>query len=89
MHLLTPGKSYLSSVSDDCHVNNDISDTVGIQSLPDEVLTKVFSHLNPQELCRSAQVSRRWNRLAFDGSLWTKLYPVSWAKGEKQLIVLC
>lgn len=54
----------------------------GIDNLPDELLLKVFSHLNPQELCRSSQVSRRWNRLAMDGSLWTELYPVSWAKGD-------
>lgn len=57
------------------------NDNVGIENLPDEVMLKVFSHLNPQELCRSAQVSRRWNSLAMDGSLWMELYPVSWAKG--------
>ncbi|XP_045165355.2 F-box/LRR-repeat protein 5-like [Mercenaria mercenaria] len=61
---------------------SNLNDHVGIENLPDEVMLKIFSHLNPQELCRSAQVSRRWNSLTMDGSLWTALYPVSWAKGD-------
>lgn len=52
-----------------------------ITSLPDEVLLKVFSNLNPKDLSQCAQVNRKWNNLAMDGSLWTNLYPVSWAQG--------
>lgn len=62
------------------------NDSLSIESLPDEVMLKVFSHLNPQELSRSTQVSKRWNSLALDGSLWTELYPVSWAKGQLSLL---
>lgn len=62
------------------------NDSLSIESLPDEIMLKVFSNLNPQELCRSAQVSKRWNSLAMDGSLWTELYPVSWAKGQLRLM---
>jgi hypothetical protein len=73
---------YLILGKSDMSMNiSGLNDTVGIENLPDEVMLKVFSHLNPQALCRSAQVSHRWNSLAMDGSLWTQLYPVSWAKG--------
>lgn len=71
-----------------CKPEKDVQEPVtkvtdlGIENLPDEILLKVFCHLNPLQLSRCAQVSRRWNNLAMDGSLWTQLYPVSWAKGD-------
>ncbi|KAL3852519.1 hypothetical protein ACJMK2_016147 [Sinanodonta woodiana] len=53
-----------------------------IEELPDEVLLNIFSYLNPQDLCRSAQVCRNWNKLAFHGSFWKQIFPVQWSKGH-------
>uniref|UniRef100_A0A5S6QY51 F-box domain-containing protein n=1 Tax=Trichuris muris TaxID=70415 RepID=A0A5S6QY51_TRIMR len=45
-----------------------------IDRLPDEILHYIFSNLLERDLCRSACVSRRWNRLANDLKLWERLY---------------
>ncbi|XP_031565949.1 F-box/LRR-repeat protein 5-like [Actinia tenebrosa] len=45
---------------------------------PPEVTLKIFSYLNPKDLCRAAQVSKSWSTLARDGQLWKELYPVRW-----------
>lgn len=50
--------------------------------LPPEVMLKIFSYLNPQELCRCSQVNSKWAQLAKAGSLWKHLYPVLWARGN-------
>ncbi|XP_069101137.1 F-box/LRR-repeat protein 5-like [Argopecten irradians] len=54
----------------------------GIDTLPQELMLKIFSHLDPRQLCSCAQVSQRWNELATDGSLWTTILPVQWAMGQ-------
>ena len=53
--------------------------------LPDEILLSIMSYLNPRELCRAAQMCKRWNQLTMDGSLWTGVYPMNWAKGTYNL----
>lgn len=53
-----------------------------IDHMPDEVILKMFSYFNAQDLCHCACVSSRWNLLAMDGSLWKELRPVQWAKGD-------
>lgn len=55
--------------------------------LPPEVMLKIFSYLNPQELCRCSQVNSKWAQLAKAGSLWKHLYPVLWARGELHLLI--
>lgn len=41
-----------------------------VDTLPEPVLLRVFSHLTVTELCRVARVSKQWHRVAFDASLW-------------------
>ncbi|XP_003387849.2 PREDICTED: F-box/LRR-repeat protein 2-like [Amphimedon queenslandica] len=41
-----------------------------IESLPLDILLKVFSFLDVISLCRCAQVSKKWHELALDGSNW-------------------
>uniref|UniRef100_K1R0L1 F-box/LRR-repeat protein 5 n=1 Tax=Magallana gigas TaxID=29159 RepID=K1R0L1_MAGGI len=53
----------------------------GIELLPDEVMLNIFSYLNPKELCSIAQVSKRWNAIAMDGSNWKIIRPVQWFRG--------
>ncbi|XP_043918516.1 F-box/LRR-repeat protein 5 [Protopterus annectens] len=55
---------------------------VHISQLPPEVMLKIFSFLNPQELCQCSQVQHGWSELARTGSLWKHLYPVRWARGD-------
>ena len=59
----------------------DTEPRTSFDDVSNEMVLKIFSHLNPQDLCRTAQVSTRFNELATDKSLWTRLYPVSWANG--------
>ncbi|XP_071982162.1 F-box/LRR-repeat protein 5 [Engystomops pustulosus] len=56
--------------------------TASISHLPPEVMLKIFSYLNPQELCRCSQVNSKWAQLTKAGSLWKHLYPVLWARGN-------
>lgn len=53
----------------------------GVELLPDEVMLNIFSYLNPKELCSIAQVSKRWNAIAMDGSNWKIIRPVQWFRG--------
>jgi len=38
--------------------------------LPKELILKIFSFLDILTLCRCAQVSKYWNKLALDGDNW-------------------
>ncbi|EDO46197.1 predicted protein [Nematostella vectensis] len=49
-----------------------------IHNLPPEILNKIFSYLNPKDLCRTSQVCKSWSVFAKDGQLWKHLYPVRW-----------
>lgn len=51
-------------------------------TLPPEIILKIFSHLNPRDLCRAAQVCKDWNRFCLDPALWPRILPVQWARGE-------
>ncbi|XP_046582063.1 F-box/LRR-repeat protein 2-like isoform X1 [Haliotis rubra] len=45
-----------------------------LQSLPEEMLLKIFSYFSPKELCQYvAPVCRRWRVLAYEPTLWTCL----------------
>ncbi|XP_039607447.1 F-box/LRR-repeat protein 5 [Polypterus senegalus] len=54
----------------------------GISSLPPETLLKIFSYLNPDDLCQCSQVCTDWSVIAKTGSLWRHLHPVRWARGD-------
>ncbi|XP_029446572.1 F-box/LRR-repeat protein 5 isoform X1 [Rhinatrema bivittatum] len=58
------------------------SNTTYISHLPPEVMLKIFTYLNPQDLCRCSQVNTKWSQLTKTGSLWKHLYPVLWARGD-------
>lgn len=46
-----------------------------VNTLPDELLLTIFSHLNDYRvLCRASQACKRWNSVAGDHSLWRVLY---------------
>lgn len=45
-----------------------------LYELPDEVLLTIFSYLFEQDLCRVAQVCRRFNSISGDNEIWKKLF---------------
>ncbi|XP_028969124.1 F-box only protein 11 [Galendromus occidentalis] len=47
---------------------------LNIVELPDEVLLTIFSYLVEQDLCRLAQVCKRFHTIANDTELWKHLY---------------
>ncbi|KAK7503819.1 hypothetical protein BaRGS_00004942 [Batillaria attramentaria] len=48
--------------------------SLSIESLPPEILLKIFSFLQPVELCRHVtRVCKQWHTLAYDHSLWHRL----------------
>lgn len=51
-------------------------------NLPYEVLLKVFKYLQPKELCRCAQVSKKWSAVAMDPGNWSVLHPSRWGRGD-------
>ena len=50
--------------------------------LPTEILIKIFKHLKPPDLGSCAQVCHSWNNAVYSTSLWRKIYPIQWAKGN-------
>ncbi|CAH1263615.1 FBXO11 [Branchiostoma lanceolatum] len=44
------------------------------EEVPDEVLLKIMSYLKEKDLCRAAQVCKRWNTLTNDPTIWKNLY---------------
>ena len=49
------------------------SEIFPIQDLPEEVILKVFSNLVPKDLLRTSQVSKRFQRISRDKSLWERV----------------
>ncbi|CAN7993111.1 unnamed protein product, partial [Ixodes pacificus] len=45
-----------------------------LYEVPDEVLLTIFSYLLEQDLCRAAQVCRRFHTISSDTELWKSLY---------------
>lgn len=54
-------------------------------SLPDELLLGILSHLSLQDLLRTSRVCKRWHRLAFDESLWHSVDLVGKAQLDGEL----
>lgn len=53
----------------------------GFDQLPEEMVTQIFSYLNPLERTRCARVCKRFNILVNSPQLWKEIYPTNWAKG--------
>ncbi|XP_066921855.1 F-box/LRR-repeat protein 5-like [Clytia hemisphaerica] len=76
-------KILISKPSDDQNEDIDIvSEGMTIEKLPIEMLTVIFSYLGPRDLGRCAQVSKKWNSIAYTGSFWSTLHPRRWAHGD-------
>ncbi|CAG7654564.1 unnamed protein product [Allacma fusca] len=60
------------SVSE-CGVGNIASHYLQYE-LPDEVLLTIFAYLKEKDLCRVAQVCKRFHSIANDGKLWKTMY---------------
>jgi F-box/leucine-rich repeat protein 2/20 len=41
--------------------------------LPSEMKVKIFTYLEPREIVRSSRVSKDWQRMCYDGQLWSIL----------------
>ncbi|XP_021343919.1 F-box/LRR-repeat protein 5-like [Mizuhopecten yessoensis] len=91
-HSINPGQKEVKLEEDDELMCDEVQEKEeleksekeykGIDTLPEELMLKIFSHLNPRELSHCAQVSQRWNELATDGSLWKTILPVQWSIGQ-------
>lgn len=53
-----------------------------VSDLPDELWLKIYSYLNPRDLCRCARVCKVWAGLSRDMSLWHSIWPTRWARGN-------
>ncbi|KAF7588393.1 hypothetical protein BBP40_005753 [Aspergillus hancockii] len=42
-------------------------------SMPDELRMLIFSYLSPKEIVRCSAVSKAWNKMCYDGQLWSKV----------------
>lgn len=49
--------------------------------LPNEVILKIFSHLNIRDRLKVAQVSKSWKELISDKFYWKKLSFKDWKQG--------
>ncbi len=50
--------------------------------IPDEIVMNILSRLGPRDLLRTAQASKKLHALAFTPSLWRRILPTQWAKGN-------
>lgn len=41
--------------------------------MPDKLLLEIFAYLKLHDLCRLAQVCKKWRLLAYDSRLWTRV----------------
>ena len=46
---------------------------LSLNELPDEILLKLFSYLQPKDLGRCLQVCKRFNQIAKDESIWKNI----------------
>ena len=69
----------------DLRLENRLQTSLQLESLPDEVLLKVFSYFEIQELLRLSHVSKRMRRVCNDTSLW-KVVDLSDTKVKAEFI---
>jgi F-box/leucine-rich repeat protein 5 len=77
LHLLQR-KHHHSSESKINLKNDDENKIKTINSLPNEILLKIFKSLNQKELLCLAKVSRNWNVLSYDPLQWSSLSFTEW-----------
>ncbi|PWY73823.1 F-box domain protein [Aspergillus sclerotioniger CBS 115572] len=42
-------------------------------NMPDELKMRIFQYLTPKEIVRCSAVSKTWNKMCYDGQLWTEV----------------
>ena len=55
--------------------------SVNFNHLPQEIITEIFSYLEPVDRVRCARVCKLWNLYVYSAPLWHHLYPTNWSKG--------
>lgn len=43
------------------------------EDMPREIMMKIFRYLTPREIVRCSAVSKMWNKMCYDGQLWTQV----------------
>ena len=71
-----------------CDDEFQIMNTSHFESLPNEILMKIFDYIRVEDLIRCGQVSRRIRTVAHDHSLWPKINPRPKTKVTAELIFL-
>lgn len=77
IHHLVPRKRQRRAYSSSSHSPPDDGGAAAhylLYELPDEVLLTIFSYLLEQDLCRVAQVCKRFHIISSDTELWKTLY---------------
>ena len=69
MSTILPVKKRLKICDDEFQIIN----TSQFESLPNEILVKIFDYIKVKDLVRCGQVSRRIRTIAHDHSLWPKI----------------
>ena len=78
LHLLQRKHYHNNDSKIDLKSENDENNKSTMNSLPNEILLKIFSSLNQRELLCLAKVSRNWNVLSYDPLQWSSLSFTEW-----------
>ena len=68
-----------------CEQNYEKVMSGSMETLPNEVMLNIFTHLTVKDLGRCAQVSKNFCAIAYDKSLWTKVLVTSGTVSNKLL----
>ena len=68
-----------------CYPCEQNCEDVNIGTLPNEVILYIFAHLTIKDLGRCARVSKNFCALAYDKSVWTKVFVTSGTVPHKLL----
>lgn len=68
--------------SEYCKKLAELDQLAPVNKLPEELVVAMFMFLSPKELAIVAKVSKMWNIISKDKSLWRTLLPSQWARGH-------
>lgn len=81
LHL--PSTSRLHSPTKTTASETKIQNLSLVHLVPSEILARIFTFLTIRDLCRVAQVCRRWNAIALDAQLWCTVAPLVWIQSTE------
>ncbi|XP_055344706.1 F-box/LRR-repeat protein 2-like isoform X2 [Paramacrobiotus metropolitanus] len=61
------------SVNNARNTHAPMKTNLSINSIPEKILLHIFNFLEHKEICRLAQVSRKWRQIAYDNRLWQQV----------------